>query len=110
MKKSPETFKPEFTSDFRIRFRHKGLEITRKISLNKIVIDIDTWFYYFDIPKLGAHFEVWGSVDEDGNVRTSGPVDSDGHCAAFAVNVYDLDSVKERDGQMLEQIDDVDVL
>ena len=80
----------------------------KTISLNQLTIDGDTWFYNTKITIRDETYgvEVWGAVDDDGDVRTSGRCVVDGNeweAAAFGINIFE-------DGNLVDQIDDIDII
>ena len=102
----------EFNGPFRVGFdwnnrRHEFEIDTDKLDLEQ---DEDTWFHYEDAGRTedGNHvtFEVWGTKDVFGNIRTSGPClvhGSSVRTACVGVNVT-------VNGNVEEQVDDVDIL
>lgn len=98
----------EFNSYFTIYFSFMGKDIEHTISINQLEIDEDTWYYYFKVNVKGETFtiEVYGTYDDDGNVRTSGECKVWGHntLASFGINVTDTD------GDVIDYIDDIDVI
>ena len=98
----------EFNSWFTISFNYCGKDIEHTISLNQLDIDEDTWFYYFKVNIKGEEYtmEVWGTYDDNKNVRTSGECLVDGHkvSACFGINVSDVT------GDIIDYIDDIDII
>lgn len=97
----------EFNKWFTISFSFMGKDFEHTIATKKIVVDGDTWFYYFDINVNGDTYtaEVWGTYDDDGNFRTSGECYVDGKevCPCFGINITE-------DGDVIDQIDDVEII
>ena len=78
----------EFNHNIVIEFDYKGRRIRQKINAKDIKQRREgrvwtNWTYSFT--RDGIKFTVFGSIDEDGDFRTSGPVDAKGHCAVFFV-------------------------
>ena len=70
----------EFNKWFTISFSFMGKDFERTISIKNVIIDGDTWFYYFDINVNGDTYtaEMYGTYDDDSNIRTSGKCYVDG--------------------------------
>ena len=97
----------EFNTWFTISFSFMGKDFERTIAIKNVIIDGDTWFYYFEINVAGDTYvaEVWGTYDDEGNVRTTGDclVGGDHLAAAFGINI-------SLDGDVVGQIDDIDII
>lgn len=102
----------EFDGPFKVGFWWNRKRYELEIAQDSLDIeqDEDTWFHYKDAGTAdnGSHviFEVWGTKDVFGNIRTSGPClvhGSDVRTACIGVNVI-------VDGNVEEQIDDVNIL
>ena len=97
----------EFNKWFTISFSFMGKDLEHTIAIKNITIDGDTWLYYFDINVSGDIYtvEVYGTYDDDGNIRTSGEcyVDGNGVAPAFGINVLD-------DVDVIDYIDDIDII
>lgn len=98
----------EFNNWFTISFSYLGKDFEHTITLHQLDIDEDTWYYYFDINVRGDYYrvEVFGTYDDDGNVRTSGKCMVDGKetLACFGINITD------DDGDVIAYIDDIDII
>ena len=88
----------EFNSWFTIAFSFKGNDFEKTINIKSLDIPItenDTreWRYYTDINVGGESYDVvvYGTYDDDGNIRTSGEcyVNGEEVCPAFGIEVYD---------------------
>lgn len=97
----------EFNKWFTISFSFMGKDFEHTIAIKNITIDGDTWYYYFDINVSGDTYtaEVYGTYDDDGNIRTSGECYVDGNevASAFGINVTE-------DGDVIDYIDDIDII
>ncbi len=102
----------EFDGPFKVGFVWEGRRYEFPVPLDGLDLkqDEDTWFYSkdegTDEEGLPVTFEVWGSHDIFGNIRTSGPciVTLSGETTAcLGVNVI-------VDHNVVDQIDDVDIL
>jgi len=86
-----------------IAFTYNGKRYTKTVNRSEmdLTTDPNTWFWYFD--EDGLHFEVWGSVDDQGNPLTSSMT----QVVGFAVNVYEpVNGYNE----WTDQVDDIDVI
>ncbi len=102
----------EFDGPFKVGFDWNGNRYEFPVPLDTLdlVQDEDSWFHYepAEPTEDGEEviFEVWGTKDVFGNIRTSGPClvkGSGNRIACLGVNVT-------VDGDVEEQIDDVDIL
>lgn len=99
----------EFNKWFTISFSYKGKDIEHTISLNKVITEPNYWLYRFDDVVKGDvyHFEVYGTLDDKGNVRTSGDclVNGETMSAVFGINVDD-----GIDKDNYDEISDIDII
>lgn len=98
----------EFNKWFKISFSFRGTDFEHTIHLNQIEVDECTWFYYFDIniKEDTYRVEVFGTYDDNGNVRTTGDCVVDGRevVPVFGINILDdFDDV-------VDVIDDIDII
>lgn len=97
----------EFNKWFTISFSFMGKDFERTISIKNVIIDGDTWFYYFDINVNGDTYtaEMYGTYDDDSNIRTSGKCYVDGNevASAFGINIIEDDNV-------IYYIDNIDII
>ena len=91
----------EFKHNIVIEFDYNGKRIRQRIEAKDIkqhrVGRIWT-NWTCDFTQDGIKFTVYGSIDEDGDFRTSGSIDTKGHCSAFYVmagrhSIDDIDIV-----------------
>lgn len=101
----------EFNSWFTISFSYLGKDIEQTISLSQIErinVRYDIWVYRFDVPIKDdiVTIEVYGTIDDDDNIRTSGPSIINGveMPSVFGINV--LDEYNE----VIDEIDDIDII
>ena len=84
-----------------------GKDFERTISIKNITIDGDTWFYYFDINVHGDAYtaEVYGTYDDDGNIRTTGECYVDGNevAPAFGIKITE-------NGDVIDDIDYIEII
>lgn len=99
---------------FRIAFELDGQRIEQQVDLNsqhfKKGKPGERWHFYFWVKDL--LIDLFGSVDQDGDVRTSGDI-GDGQCSAFGIDVYgdlehSIDQLNRH--QYLQSINDIDWL
>lgn len=102
----------EFDGPFKVGFDWEGKRYEFEIKPEELDLeqDEDSWFHDRNTGQDGqgnkVSFEVWGTRDVFGNIRTSGPCIVHGAgvtTACLAVNVI-------LNGNVIEQIDDVDIL
>lgn len=97
----------EFNKWFTISFSFMGKDFEHTIAINKVEVEDETWYYYFDLNVNGDAYtaEVFGTYDDDGNVRTSGECYVDGvKCiSAFGINITE-------DGDVIDYVDDIDII
>ena len=97
----------EFNKWFTISFSFMGKDFEHTIAIKNLIIDGDTWLYYFDINVDGDTYtvELYGTYDDDRNIRTSGECYVDGYLttAAFGINVSE-------DGDVIAYVDDIDII
>ncbi len=96
----------EFKHDFMIGFSYKGKNCTTVILLEEIEKDFENnkWHYTFSMDN--SHFDVFGTLDDLGIVRTTGTCICKGvpTLACFGINVF-------TDGdEDFETIDDIDII
>ena len=98
---------------FRIAFELEGKRIEQQVDINSKMFTMGKplghWFFSFWVKDL--LIDVFGSVDSDGNVRTSGDI-GDGQCSAFGIDVYDdpEHTMNRNRNSCLYNIDDIDFL
>ena len=96
---------------FRIAFELEGKRIEQQVDLNSKMFTKGTpyehWHFYFWVKDM--LIDLFGSVDEDGDVRTSGAL-NDGKCSAFGIDVYDDPEHNMNRRTLLTSIDDIDWL
>ena len=101
----------EFSTWFTIAFSFMGKSFERTISIKKAKehVENNIWYYYTDINVRGDVYdvEVFGTYDDDGNVRTSGVCYVNGKevCPAFGITIYN-----EGTDDIVGTIDDVDII
>lgn len=101
----------EFNTWFTISFSFMGKSFERTISIKKAKENVENniWYYYTDINVRGDVYdvEVFGTYDDDGNIRTSGECYVNGKevCPAFGITIYN-----EGTDDIVGTIDDVDVI
>lgn len=96
----------EFNNTFTIQFKSEAGEITHKIELSDVdkkTLAPNCWIHKFT--ERGRTFMAFGSIDEGGNIRTTGDV-GHGRCSAFGVDAYKEPECLNR----LEEIDDIDII
>ena len=97
----------EFNKWFTISFSFMGKDFEHTIAIKNVTIDGNIWYYHFDIIVSGNIYtaEVYGTYDDDGNIRTSGEccVDGNGVAPAFGINVSE-------DADVIDYIDDIDII
>ncbi len=89
----------EFNHNIVIEFDYQGRRIRQKIDAKDIKQHRKgrfwtNWTYSFT--RDGVKFTVFGSIDKDGDFRTSGPVDAKGHCSVFFV-MTEMDTIDDID-------------
>ena len=98
----------EFKDNFTISFTYKGKTRVYEILLSEVEKDWELCKWYYNIhPAFSKeHFEVFGSLDDFGIVRTTGPCTCNGHIvpACFGVNAFTEGS------EEVTTIDDVDII
>ena len=99
---------------FRIAFELDGQRIEQQVDLNSQLFKKgkpgERWHFYFWVKDL--LIDLFGSVDQDGDVRSSGDI-GDGQCSAFGIDVYgapehNMDQLSRH--QYLDSIDDIEFL
>ena len=97
----------EFNKWFTISFSFMGKDFERTISIKNITIDGDTWFYYFDINVRGDAYtaKVYGTYDDDGNIRTTGECYVDGNevAPAFGIKITE-------NGDVIDDINYIEII
>lgn len=73
----------EFNKNFVIEFRHEGKTLRERIDLDAVKRYPEVNYWTYEFWKEKTRFRVMGSLDADGDVRTSGTIDREGHAAAF---------------------------
>ena len=96
---------------FRIAFELDGKRIEQQVDLNSKMFSMGSpggfWHFYFWVRDM--FIDLFGSVDQDGDVRTSGNL-NDGECSAFGIDVYDDPEHNMNRRALLGSIDDIDFL
>lgn len=96
----------EFENDFTIAFSYAGKEYRAFVPLSKILRNGKWWRYQFPLNESRTAV-LFGTIDGDKNIRTTGPcVTREGAVqpATFGIEIYHLRSNK------VEYIDDVDIV
>lgn len=90
----------EFSDNIIIGFDFKGRRIRQRIDAARVVVNADTRVWAFQFKRDQDQFIAFGSIDEDGDFRTSGPIDKKGTCSVFYVEVLSL-----TDDNIIDEID-----
>ena len=97
----------EFNKWFTISFSCMGKDFERTISIKSISLYGDTVSYYFEINIRGDAYtaEVYGTYDDDGNIRTTGECYVDGNevAPAFGIKITE-------NGDVIDDIDYIEII
>ena len=105
----------EFNTWFTISFSFMGKSFERTISIKKAKENVENniWYYYTDINVRGDVYdvEVFGTYDDDGNIRTTDECYVNGKevCPAFGITIYN-EGCLGSDEDIVGTIDDVEVI
>lgn len=75
----------EFKDNIVIRFRSDGKTIRQRIDADKVNRDTEKRRWTFLFWRDGIRYRVTGAIDADGDLRSRGPLDSDGNMAVLTV-------------------------
>lgn len=100
----------EFNKWFKISFSFRGYDFEHTIHLNQVDVDEydSIWADYFNINVKEDTYrvEVFGTYDDDGNVRTTGTclVNGEEKVSSFGINILDdYDDI-------IDIVDDIDII
>lgn len=98
----------EFNHWFTICFSYRGKDIEKTISLKQIEIWNYCWYYTFSdiIKDEKVIFEVFGTYDDDKNIRTSGECYING---VETLSAFGIDVLNEDDDR-IAVIADIDII
>lgn len=103
----------EFKQDFTVSFSFDGTKIIEFVSLGKLKRFMNRWSHSFRSSDGRIRFVLFGTIDADGDIRTSGPCtmkDGSSRLAQFGVEVYAQRVQNIGNGIHIGYIDDVDVI
>ena len=84
-----------------------GKDFEHTIAIKNVTIDGNIWYYHFDINVHGDAYtaEVYGTYDDDGNIRTTGECYVDGNevAPAFGIKITE-------NGDVIDDIDYIEII